>query len=269
VSRLTHEEHAIGVSVEGYAHVTGLANYDVAEFRSILRLYWAGRVVGESTIQVEIERYQLTREMLEHGRYNHAGHSIAGIHGDTIGSNFTYVNEREDVLDIGSGDVSLGDVSLALSLRESTSKGEVTNLEQAGIRTESYCISTAHLHAVVPGRIVRRGNHNTGHIRKLADREIELVGSGKAEIYGIGSLMGYSSHDRFGECRGRYSHVTANCDFGSGEELHHRATDGICGSFVKCFWVDTADIIRPKDLWVQLGRLLHAPLLSPGLQLTP
>ena len=81
---LIHQEHAVGVAVEGDAHVAVLLRDDAAQILGVLRLDGAGGMVGERAIQLEVERDELAGQLLEDARDDHAGHAVAGVHRDLV-----------------------------------------------------------------------------------------------------------------------------------------------------------------------------------------
>src|SRR5690348_9893717 len=76
ITMLINREHAVSVTIKGCTDICSGLTYLLLHIHHILWLNRASRVIGETTIQIKIQRNKLTREALKDTRHNQTRHAI-------------------------------------------------------------------------------------------------------------------------------------------------------------------------------------------------
>ena len=228
LATLVDEEAPVGVAVEGQTDVgTGLDHLGL-QVDEVGGLDRVGLVVREGAVELEEQRHEVDVDPAEHRRRGEPGHAVARVD-DHREVTAVHRRQREQVGGVVVQHVLLGDASGRLGDRRLTPGDAVADLGEPGLHADGRGERTAHLDAVVAGRVVARGEHRARALHP-ARREVELVGRGQPDQHHVGACLGRTLGERAGHPRRGGPHVVADDDgIGSGdhdEGVAHRGGRG-------------------------------------------
>ncbi len=172
-------EAPVGVAVERQPQVGARPAHLLLQVDQIGRLQRVGLVVGKGSVEVEVERLEVQRQPGEHRGHRVAGHAIAGIHDDVKRADVFQIDQRSQVPGVVlqqiplahltgfGGYPGIGAVQHRLGL--------VTDAVQTGVQAQRHGAGQAEFDAVVPRRVVRRGEHGSRQPQE-AGGEVQQVG---------------------------------------------------------------------------------------------
>ena len=132
----------------------------------------------------------------------------------------------------------------------------VADVEESRVAAHGQRPAAHDLHAGVLLRVVRRGDHDPAVELEVTDREIDHLGTDKADVEHLATRAGRPVDDRLGHRRRRDSHVAADGDASGAELLDVGSADGVRAVLVQLVAVDPAHVVRLEDLRVEHGVML-------------
>jgi len=94
---------------------------------------------------------------------------------------------------------------------------------------------------------VRGRDHRPGRIAELADREVELVGAGQAQVNHVRALVRHPAHQPPGDFRAGNAHIPPDRDLIDAQESDECPPDLEGDLLIQLRWVDPAHIVRLKN----------------------
>ena len=210
---LVDDEHAVRITVESDAQVAAVLEHRPLKVGHVGGLDRARRMIGERAVELEEQREDFARQVLEDVGHRQTGHPVAGVDGDL---------ERFDRRGIDEGEAVRGEIleDFALADRPGTRRGRrehaardlVADLPQTRLQRNRLRLLACELHAVVSGGIVRRGDHHAAAVSVLADREVERVGETRpmSVTSAPASVAPWASAAKSASPEGRMSRPTAS-----------------------------------------------------------
>ena len=202
VAVLVDDEAAVRVAVEGEAEVGALLADAPLQVHEVRRVERVGLVVGERAVELEVHRDEVERQAREDGRDGVPAHAVARVDDDLQGADLREVDEgaqvgRVVVEGVAPGEGArlrgrLGDARLQPLL------GQFADLGEARVLSDGGGAGTAHLDAVVLGRVVRGREHRAGQVER-ARRVVQLVGRAQADLGHVGAAGGRAAREGPGE----------------------------------------------------------------------
>ena len=216
---LVHQEDAIGVAVEGQAHVGAGGQHPGLQAR-------------------------------EHRRDHEPTHPVGGVGHDAQRVQLGHVDEGHHVLGEGVEEVDGGDHTPGRHRGRRVSQlllGPGLDVGQAALLADRAGPAEAHLQPVVLGRVVRGREHRARSLQ-AARGEVQHVGRGQADVDDVDASAG----DTFGERRpqlhtGR-AHVPTEHHLGSSDVLGKRHTEGSTDGRVELLGHRAPDVVGLDDL---------------------
>ena len=162
-----------------------------------------------------------------------------------------YVEQSQHRLDKLLRQIQVAHVARARHRRVGVGLDDSPQILDAFGTTEQVGHLAHHLEAAVFFGIMRGSDH---HARQLlfGAGEVELIGTDHANVDHIGTLIHNAMRHRIEDLRARQPHVAPDQHLIGGQEGHERPPDRIGGRFVQISWVDTTNVIRLEDAWVNL-----------------
>jgi hypothetical protein len=149
---------------------------------------------SQGAVQIEVQRADVQRQrgqdgVAENGRRRHSRHAVAGVDDDLQRADGRQVHEVAQVLGVIDENVPFRNAPGGLQGDEAALEialGGIADIEQSGLGGDRDGPCLGHLHAVVLGGVVRRGESDTGGVEDTA-REVEFVGRDQADLHDVGS----------------------------------------------------------------------------------
>jgi hypothetical protein len=160
LAALVHHEAPVGVAVEGQADVGVVLDHRPLQVPQVLRLDGIRLVVGERTVQLEVERDQRDRQPLEDLRHRVASHPVAGVNRHRQRPDPGDVDQLPQVVRIPGQQVKPGDSTGAWGWNEGPFR-QILNFFQARLDADRLGARPAQFDAVVPGRVMAGRDHRT------------------------------------------------------------------------------------------------------------
>ena len=219
---LVDDEAAVGVSVKGDAQIRALVHGELLQVHEVFRVQRVGFVVGEVSVEFEVERVNRQRGLLEHRGDGEPAHAIACIHGHGQGANVER-DQRVEVVRVVLQHILVGvGARLAVVVRHAGDEF-LGDAVKPGFLAHGARSGAAHLDSVVFRRVVGGGEHGSGAVQG-AGGVVQLVGAGQAEADSDQALTVDALDEGCGQCRGAIAHVVAHHDL-LGAFLTHEAAE--------------------------------------------
>src|SRR5690606_791039 len=218
------------------------------EVDDVLRLQGVGQVVWEPTVEFEVERHDLEREAAEDRRDHLAGHAVARVDDDLQRPDRLGVDHRENMVGEVVEDLLGVHRPRRRRIRELVAQDEVADLPNPLVHTQRARLLAAQLEAVVLRRAVGGRHHDARVVARLADGEVEAVGTDQADVTDIRALVEDTVDDGAGQSGGRDAHVAPDHDLLGLEIDHERPADLVGDLRVEFLRVDAPYVVRLEDL---------------------
>ena len=209
---LVDHKTPVGVAVEGQPYI-GTDRADVfLQVGQVRRVQRVGLVVGERTVELEVQRQQRDRpNRTENRRCGVAGHPVARVDGHPQRPQPGGVHQRAQEGSVVGQHVFVTDGSGGPAVSRNAGDQVVTDRGQPGLSADGFGARPAHLDAVVGGRVVTRGKHRTRAVQQPGG-EVELIGRRQADADHVETLRGDPGPEGGGQRRRTVAHVVADDD---------------------------------------------------------
>ena len=204
------EEAAVGVAVPGDAEIGALAAHPLDDEAAVLLEQRVGLVVGEVPVGLEVVRRCLHGEAIEHRPDHGAGHAVAAVEHDRERPHRRGVDERRHAVVEPGVDVALRDLAGLPGRRRLHAERALLDLVEARVRADREGAAADDLHAVVGGRVVRRGHLQAALVAVLADREVEHLGADLTQVDDVRAGLGRAADGGGRDLGRRQPHVPAD-----------------------------------------------------------
>ena len=256
---LVGNEHAVGIAVEGHAHIgVGLA-HQALHVHHVLGLDGRGRVVREVPIGIKVEGLDLHGQALECGGHDEAGHAVAGVDGQLERPQCRAVDEAMHVLHEVRQHIAVRDPAALVPGRWPARQHQALDVVEARFGADGHGVGETELEAVVLAGVVRRRDHCPGRVAEFADGKVELVGAGHAQVDQLGVLRRHAVLEGFEERRRREAHIAAHRDAGHAEVRDEGRTDGVRRLLVYLVRVGAPHVVGLEDRGVDHRNLPGNP----------
>ena len=197
LAELVDHEAAVGVPVEGQTDVGPGVEDELLQVDQVGRFQRIGLVVGERSVELEVQRQQGQRgDRAEDRGCGVPSHPVARVDGDPQRTQFGEIDQRSQELAIFGEDVLVVNLPVRTVVGRHTRDQFLADDRQPGVVADRFGPGPAQLDAVVGGGVVAGGEHRARAIEK-AGGEVELVGGGQSDPHDVEALRG----DTLGECR--------------------------------------------------------------------
>ena len=223
---LVDQEHPVGVTVEGQAHVGAGLEHPGLEVLEVLGLDGVGGVVGERPVQLGIQELEVEGQAREHPRHHQPAHAVGHVGHHPQGAQHREVDEGADVVGEGVENVPGADAAPASVGRRRTAPGHRgLDLPQAGVLAHGAGAGQAQLDPVVGGGVMRGREHGPGGVQPSRG-EVDHVGRGQAQVDHVRALRRHALGEGARQLDSAGSHVARHQDGGrtgeAGEGSPHR-----------------------------------------------
>ena len=207
---LVDQKHAVGIAVEGQAHISTHLEHPGPEVGLILGLQRVGGVVGEAAVELAVHHLQLRVEALERCGHDQATHAVGNVGDHREGAEAVDVDEAAHVVNKLLEHVG-GRHQTGLAHGLEVGASVVANPIEAAVEPQGTRPGATELDAVVSRRIVRRREHGRRCVHRPAG-EVHLVGGTQAEVDDIEALAGHPASERCDEAGSARAHVAPDED---------------------------------------------------------
>ena len=209
-------EDSVGVAVEREAEVEATRHHACSQVALVGRLQRVGGMVRERAVELGVHDLEFDAgQPLHHRRHDESAHAVGGVGDDLHRADVGRVDEADHVLDELGEQVLFGAGAALRCRRERRTVehlfGDPLDVGQPGVDTDRTSTRQAQLHAVVSGRVVRRGEHRARGVER-SRREVHQVGRGEADVDHVEAVLEQALRERVEQLRSRRAHVAGDDD---------------------------------------------------------
>jgi hypothetical protein len=198
VGVFVHQEHTVGVAVEGQAQVSSVLDHRALHVFLVAGIDRIRRVVGKGAVELHVQGDQLRGEPFEQLRDHQAGHAVRRVRDDGERSERVEVDESEEMPKVLLEHVPVLHPAAVSRRRGKVALGDGPDVQQARLLADGPGPGEAELQPVVLRGVVAGREHGPRDVQPAAG-EIDHVRRSQPDVHDAGALRQDAAGERIGQ----------------------------------------------------------------------